>query len=230
MCSIRATCHYTTLCTIPLLWGAANFTCPNFLVTAKHSTEDPSDRIRLLPTTSRIPMTGEIRHRVNAVACASKQSLLRNQIYPSPSSLYMHVCMHTRTQRHVHTSPTWWYRGIEWSAVLDLQSRNSSLLGLGSSEQKLKPPGIGFTRPWSRDTIYEPFDVKCYVTIKWCALHMFTPQKNMRMVSILKSLCAFCSFHFQFALLFLRVHWGLLHLSSWLLPLSFYCSLFSLVI
>lgn len=59
-----------------------------------------------------------------------------------------------------------------------------------------------------------------------CSCH----KKTTGMVSILRSVCAFCSFHFQFALLFLKVHWGLLHLSIWFLSLSSYCNLLPLVI
>lgn len=59
-----------------------------------------------------------------------------------------------------------------------------------------------------------------------CSCH----KKPIGMVFILRSVCAFCSFHFQFALLFLKVHWGLLHLSIWFLSLSSYCNLLPLVI
>lgn len=218
---LHATSSLSAPC--PLLWGAANTTCPNLLVTAKRSGKDPSARIRPLPTTKRrIPGAGQVRHRVNALTCASKQSLLRNPMCPGPSALCMHVRMHTRT--HVHTC-------LHDGTEAEEGHRMISISGSSEIQAQGSWGYADFTRPWSVDTIYEPFDVKCYVTNKRCALRMLIPQKKMiRMVSILRSVCAFCSFHFQFALLFLKVHWGLLHLSIWFLSLSSYCNLLPLVI
>lgn len=97
---LLSTTSLSALC--PLLWGAANLTRLNGPVTAKLSRKDPAARISPLPTTSRISRTGQDRQRVTALVRASKQSLLRSPICPTPSPLYMDVCMHTHMHTHIY--------------------------------------------------------------------------------------------------------------------------------
>lgn len=175
--------HATTLLSAPcpLLWGAVSLTGPNLLVTTKHSREDPAARIRSLPTTtSRIPRSEHVTLRVNALVCASKQSLFRNPNCPTPSPLQVHMLMVQGLKSGTGWSAFWIFRA---------ETQDSQ----GHTE---------FTRPWRVDIIYEPFDVVNCVANKKCALHTFIPQKMTRMFSTFRSVCTFCSFYFQFALVF----------------------------
>lgn len=122
---------------------------------------------------------------------------------------------------HTHTGP---HNGPEGEEQHRMVSTS------GSSEQKapgamLASPGHGqeilFMTPLMSSEMSLTSSVH-YI----CSCH----KKPTGMVSILRSVCAFCSFHFQFALLFLKVHWGLLHLSIWFPSLSSYCNLLPLVI
>lgn len=128
----------------------------------------------------------------------------------------MYVCTHTYTHAHMMAG--------EWHGMVSIS---------GSSEQELKAPGTRgcaeFTWPWRVGTTYEAFDVTCCVSNE--TVHCIYSCHKKRPERLLSSdLCVFCSFHFQFTLLFLKVHWGLLHLSIWFLSLSSYCNLLPLVI
>lgn len=100
----------------------------------------------------------------------------------------------------------------------------------GSSEQKA--PGAMLGSPGHGQEILLVNPLMLSDMSLTTGVHYICPRhkKTTGMVFILRSVCAFCSFHFQFALLFLKVHWGLLHLSIWFLSLSSYCNLLPLVI
>lgn len=100
----------------------------------------------------------------------------------------------------------------------------------GSSEQKA--PGATLSSPGHGQEILFMTPLMLSDMSLTSSVHYICPchKKPRGMVFILRSVCAFCSFHFQFALLFLKVHWGLLHLSIWFPSLSSYCNLLPLVI
>lgn len=125
--------HRIALCTMPFVLGCSPLLTT--LVTAKHCRKGPVARIRPLPTTrSRIPRTRQVRHRVNALTFASKQSLLTNLGGSRPSPTCMHMCMCTRnTWAHMMVQRL--EGSIQWSTFLYLQS------------WKLRAPGAMLNSP-----------------------------------------------------------------------------------
>lgn len=138
--------HHSELC--PLLWCAANLTCPSCLVTAEHFRKSSEARISPSPTTiSRIQGSGQLRHRENALAQAfSRQSLLKNPICPTPH-LCIHVCVYTHTHIHVHKC-LHGVRRVVWDGqyfwIFRARTRGSWFQGYAE-----------FTRPWSIDTSHK---------------------------------------------------------------------------
>lgn len=137
--------HHSELC--PLLWCAANLTCPSCLMTAKHSRKGPEARISPFPTTiSRIQGSGQLWHRVNALAQAfSWQSLLRNPICPTPPHLCIHACACAHT--HIHKCPQGVWR-VVWDGqyfwIFRARTQGSWFQGY-----------IEFSRPWSVDNSHK---------------------------------------------------------------------------